>query len=375
MFENCNNRREYWGRELPPDKIESVSFEIYLFEKFYCCFNCPSPLINHKRLNSVFQEDCCIIVPMSKESMMAYASQKLHDGSMEAIERIAGTTPAKKVMRKVSGYLIEKGESLFEYNGLQESIEATRPYLERGHKLVILSSHKSHGEIAPAVHIMEEFMRQNPDLLDEFVLPIAASMGGGQQGQIIKTLHDEALVPNMLPRHIRPVPVITDNDVRKRGMIRNPVANGLAIVKPLRREGTGFFIFIEGSVQGGRKNPDTGDIYGLQQPDSMLEQLLDYSKKRNFPMVFLMAGMTKTHTLFSADGKFFTPEWAQAMVTNKLNPDVTYASINMSGPIPSESLWPCEVSQVADNLMIGLSSYLPEGERGVFRNADYLLRT
>lgn len=306
---------------------------------------------------------------MSKEGFVGDVSQKLHDRSMDAVERIAGTTPAKKAMRKVSGYLIERGEGLFEYNGLAESIEATRPYLEKGYKLVILSSHKSHGEIAPAVHIMEEFMRKNPDLLDEFVLPIAASMGGGQQGQIIKTLHDEALVPNMLPRRIRPVSVVTDNDVKKRGMERNKVSNGLAIIKPLKREGTGFFIFIEGSVQGGRTNPETKDIYGLQEADSMLEQLLEYSQKRNFPLVFVMAGMSRTHKLFSADGKFFTPEWAQAMVANKFNPDATFATVNMGGPTTTDMLNLNNIPQAGENLMFSLASYLPEGERGVFRHS------
>jgi hypothetical protein len=299
------------------------------------------------------------------------ASQQFHDKSMQGIEYLAGTPQVKWLMKNSSSYLIEQGRQLFAYNGLDEAIGKTEPLLESGHKLVILSSHKSHGEIAPAIHIMERFMAESPEL-DEFVIPVAASMAGGQQGNIIKTLYEDALVPNTKKRNIKTLPVVTDNDVKKRGMKLSKFGNGRTIHRPLTRKGTGFFIFIEGSVQGGRTNPETGTIFGLQKPDSMLQQLLEYSKKSGVPLAFLTTGMVGTHKLFSAEGKFFTPEWIKAMAVNKFNRDATFADVNIGSPISTNQLNLEDIPQAAENLMMILSSYLPYEERGMYQGVEYL---
>lgn len=293
----------------------------------------------------------------------------------KALEKFAGTPAAKKLARVVSEPLINGSERLFEYYGLDESIEASRQYLEKGYKLVVLASHKSHGDLPPGAHIMQAFMDSYPELLTDFALPIAASMGGGEQGNVIKTLHDEALVPSMKKRNIDTFPVVTDNDVTKRHMKPNSVRNGFSIIRRLKRRGTGFFVFIEGNMEGGRKDEKTGGVKGLQKADSMLRQILEYSKEKNFPLVFVMAGISKSHKTFSPTYKFVTPDWALATAKNVINPNNKFAPVNVSRPVPIDSMNMENIPQVIDNLMINLSSCLPEDERGIWKGADYLLKT
>lgn len=315
---------------------------------------------------------------MSMERLQNFqekVSQGIHDKSMQTVEWAAGTSPAKRLIRETSHILIERGKRLFKYNNLQGSIEGAKPFLKDNGKLVIIAPHKSHGDIAPAVHIMEEFIEKSEGLIEEFSMPVAASMAGGQQGNIIKTLHDEGLAPNMNPRKIDAFPVVTDNDIKKRGLKQNKMTNGLAVVRRLGKDSNGFFIFIEGTVQGGRKNPETGAINGLQEPDSMLEQMIGYSRKVSQPLVFVMAGISNSHKLFSADGKFFTPEWVRAMALNAFDPKATFAEVNMSDPIVIE---PCDerpVPVIAFDLMADLAQTIPFEERGIWKNPDYLFRT
>lgn len=315
---------------------------------------------------------------MSKEGLAEFknhVSQTIQVKSMDVIETIAGKPWVKKTMRGVSPYVIERGMELFSYNGLEDTIEQTRPYLQSGHKLVILASHKSHGEIAPGIHIMEEFMRECPEFLDQMVFPVSKSMSGGEQGNIIKTLYEDVLVPNLRSRNIRPLSVTTDNDVKRRGYKRNKMANGLAVGRALKRDGTGFFVFIEGTVEGGRKNKQTGEINGLQEPDSMLQQLLEYSKASCAPLVFVTAGIANSHNLLSADGKFVTPLWGRAMIENELGFGNTYAQVNMGKPISTLNLNLDNIPQARDNLMISLASSIPHKERGMYKGVEYLLST
>ncbi len=300
-------------------------------------------------------------------SLVSSASQSVHDYGMQTVEWIAGTKPAKKIMRGVSRYVIEQGLDLFSYEGLDEAFEKVRPHLENKYKLVVLSSHKSHGEISPGIRIMGQFMDEFPGILNEFVFPVAASMAGGEQGNIIKTFYEDGLVPNLADKNIKALPVVTDNDVKRRGYKQNKMGNGLKVVRNLRKDGTGFFIFIEGTVDGGRKNPETGDINGLGYPDSMLYQLLEYSRDSNTPMVFVTLGMSNSHNLLSADGKFFTPLWVKGMTENAVGLDNTYADVVCGSVISSDNLNLANIPQAADNLMYSIASALPEHERGKYK--------
>lgn len=313
---------------------------------------------------------------MSLEKLGPQISQAVHDKSMQGIEWVAGTRPAKFSLRKTSDYLLEQGMDLYNYKGLEESISESRNYLLNGYHLVLLSSHKSHaGEMPAAAHIMGKFMDRNPDLLESFSFPYAASMESGQQGKLIKLLHDEAMIPTLTPRKINPFPVVTDNDVKKRGMQKRPMKDGMAIMKSLKNPKNGLFAFIEGSIEGGRRNPMIGEINGLQMYDSFLENILEISKRREIPMVFVMAGISRSHTLFSAEGKFVTPEWIKAMAEKKVRPHKTYAEASLSSPVPIDHLNLENIPQAAKNLMIILSSCLPFEERGKWKGHEYLLNS
>lgn len=187
---------------------------------------------------------------MSKEFRLP--TEGLQNFVTNYAERLAKKPTVKKIARKAGGWLMSTGSDFYEYNGAEESISELRPLLESGHKLVILSSHKSHGEIAPGAHVMEEFMEAFPEYIDEFIIPVAASMAGGQQGSIVKTLYEDALVPYVTPKRIKPILVVTDNDVNKRNLVK-PRTNGFGVVRALKNKRSALFAFIEGSIEGGKR--------------------------------------------------------------------------------------------------------------------------
>lgn len=98
-------------------------------------------------------------------------------------------------------------------------------------------------------------------------------------------------------------------------------------------------------------------------------------KRTGAPLAIVLAGISETHKLFSADGKFFTRKWAFAMANRMLNRDAKYASVHVSRPISTNTMNLDNLQLTADNLMIELSSFLPLEERGMYKDSDYLLKT
>jgi hypothetical protein len=146
----------------------------------------------------------------------------------------------------------------------QANLDTFSGHINSGLIPVIYANHQSFADEIVLSLVTREILKQTQlDKLRGFLLPVAASIGSGDQGQDILDLA-EIFEHTYRERGFREVPIVRKEDVKKYSMKRAPNIQASSNLTNAPNEGYGLAIFPEATMHGGRKDQD-GRIFGLQK--------------------------------------------------------------------------------------------------------------
>ncbi len=248
----------------------------------------------------------------------------------ELFGRLAG--PAAEYL--LSERLLPFYRQLYEGNIEQSTLDFLHAKHEKGYTTFVYANHTSHIDSIALSFVAEPICQRLQ--LSSLLAPGAVSMEGAQ-GKAIKEFFSKAatLLDN---HHIEYVPVARPKDREKYG-IEFDNKRQLNLMLHARTNNRGIAMTPEGTVTGGRLNPLTNSIYGLQEPDKETMRLISLIAKYN-KVVFLPVGIVGSQTIFSADGLFPTPELLRELFKyeSRMNNVHQLAQLNVGVPFTTDDL-------------------------------------
>lgn len=144
--------------------------------------------------------------------------------------------------------------------------KAYRAAKKRGDIIVALSNHQGHTDAftaALAINTLRAISNPEDPLSQKFAIIIASTIESGKQGRMIQRGFEVTRDNLFAPNNIGTIPYTRKKDMEKYEIPSN-IREYTAALNAAIAEGTDLFVFPEASVQGGRTNPKTGKIYGIQ---------------------------------------------------------------------------------------------------------------
>jgi hypothetical protein len=166
--------------------------------------------------------------------------------------------------------------------------------------IVVAQNHMRNSDIPIGIRIAADIVKAANEALPEdrrlkgFVEPYAYSLQNGTQGEM-STFYSDAL-PLLERLGLEAVPTPTDSDLKKGRVTQEEFEAGRT--KSSRRMAIAVlrdqkFIVLapEATVKGGNINPDTGDIFGMQEfvPGVLYESLRIAARKTGYATLFTVS--------------------------------------------------------------------------------------
>jgi hypothetical protein len=145
-------------------------------------------------------------------------------------------------------------------------------YFKRQNRVkVVYFRHLSHAD-AGALILTAKRLNKVGNFPINFVLPLAASLETGDQSDKLTDFYN-VIKPKLQKHRIEPIHVAREKD-REEYRLARSTAENLRLFREVKR-GAALMYFPEGTVEGGRRNPNTGEINGLSQvKDEFMPQML-----------------------------------------------------------------------------------------------------
>ncbi|MBP6913668.1 MAG: hypothetical protein KBC00_03595 [Candidatus Levybacteria bacterium] len=194
-------------------------------------------------------------------------------------------------------------ERLFEWEGVENIGKMHERRLE-GEKVLIIATHRSHADGAVTLAVIDEVRSEFEGKFNEVVYTVAGSMKTGEQGLSMKTLWDFGVEPFFNKSEVTPDFVVSDNDVFERKMKR-PLDNGAYTKKVMKDPGKLSVVHIEGSTKGGKINPKTGKLNGLQPMDKGFNSVLLTQIRNKISTIILPVAIEGTEHYFDPNTRSF----------------------------------------------------------------------
>lgn len=230
---------------------------------------------------------------------------------------------------------------------------------------ILYSNHQSWYDGLPVALIATKLMelsRQTQYNIDGFLLPIAASLEEGNQGQVLQRMY-QITFEYLKRRSVEMIPVVREKDRVVHGIDRSNIAFLKQLMKGVK-SGKGIATFPEGSVQGGRKNGD-GSVKGMQFfTENVLETMDSLLKKLGKKALFIPAGISRSYDVLDPDTKKPTVE-ALVALYHLRSPNIV--SINIGDPIKTDDIQGFTTEELNRYFGKKVASLLPFEERGVFK--------
>lgn len=277
----------------------------------------------------------------------------------------------KRIARAIMKPMFESGSNMIGYNNLEESQTKLDELLDQNSLLVIVFNHISHSDIIVGIKLAKEIGFRFSDRINNFYIPIAKSLVESKQGHIAQLFYSEGTLPLLTQQNIEPLPLVTENDQKKRLM--KPSFNDTKRLHNAAWEKKSAFLDLaEGSIEGGRYDI-SGNPKGTQKvTNSFLPYIFQKAHEAGKKVIVLPVGISGTNSMISAESLFLTWSSAGALLENwvfKRSPRL--ATVTVGRPYeysPNSSGIPLtrNSQQVNDGVMKNLVQLIPPAERGYY---------
>ncbi len=234
-----------------------------------------------------------------------------------AVDIAAGSKVAALLAKKIVPVLLERSTvELTEFFGMEHLAEL-KPYLEQGYNFRLMLPHESQADAGPMIVLADAVRVKYPDKIKKYLLPVAETMEGGQQGSPLEALYTNGVEQTLQRHEIYPDGIISDNDIKSRGMQKTSDTIGIRTALAFKRPTIGILMFPEAIMEGGRFKPGTVEMNGLQDPAESASEAIDFDLELNENIVYLVASIHGGYEVFSPQTKFFTARGIE-MITNPM---------------------------------------------------------
>lgn len=254
--------------------------------------------------------------------------------------------------------------------------EAIIEDVQQGYFPVIYLNHSSHYDGRPLAKSAERILKYiNSFLLEEkkyrgFALPIATSIGTGNQHSLIKGLFESNIAREIEQAGIVTVSYARDKDREQYGDPPN-LLEFMRKMKNLIKQGYAIAFFPEATVEGGRRNGKHG-IKGMQPfGKNAISTMARLALHEGHVPTFIPIGIWGTHNVFSPDNYMPTiptlirapiPFLAKGIVKVRIGVPIRWDDLEtMLGTSFNEG-------SVSNFLAGQLASLIPERARGVYKD-------
>lgn len=259
--------------------------------------------------------------------------------------------------------------------------EAIIEDIEQGYFPIIYLNHTSHYDGRPAAKAGQEILEIANSVLPPekryrgFAMPIATSIGTGNQHPLIKGLFESSIAREIAKAGIKTIPYTRDKDVEMYGLHSNDLSFFRTMIN-LVRGGYGIVVFPEATVEGGRTNGKNG-IKGMQPfEEKTIRAMAGIALNQGYIPTFIPVGVWGSHNVLSPDNYMPKPSTLIRAVVPPLRKGVVKARVSV--PIRWDDLKthleilraPFDNDSVNNYLGGKLASLVPEHARGVYRNAS-----
>lgn len=246
-----------------------------------------------------------------------------------------------------------------------ENIAQAAELIKNGYYPILISNHQSHADGIPHAFISRKIIVQSDRQLNGFYLPIAASIETGHQGHDLQKLiiDQKPLLANF---GLHMIPVTREKDIVEYSIPTNIESIKKIIKSPQDRFG---FVFLpEGNVQGGRINPETGQIYGISRPKNLgaLDLVIRGCHKDGKDFFFLPVGINGSYKIVSPDHNKNgnqIDEFKTEKIMNFIKVE-NKADIIIGSPIMSQEY--VKFIDKIDGLMLNVAKLLPVEAQGFY---------
>lgn len=281
-------------------------------------------------------------------------------------------TAIRGVTRKILTPVFESGTTMIDYGNLEESLNELDGLLDDRTLLTVATSHMSHSDILIGLKLVQEVREKFPTI-GNFYMPVSTSMVKGLQGLVIQLFYSEGTIPLLAQQNIRPIPVVTENDIKTRHLKPN-IAEARKINHAAKEEGSALLIFPEGSVEGGRYDV-FGHIKGLQHvTNQFLPYAFQKASEAGRRVVILPVGTTGTNRMLSAESLFLTWESFGAILSHRLlGREKILARAVIGHPFVLQGDLLKNPEDINDRVMYSIAALKPPEERGYYNSAFTVL--
>lgn len=294
--------------------------------------------------------------------------------------------PVRKIAHLITYPMFKAGTKMIRYENLDENMTALSRMVngtntEEGAEkkdilLAVVTSHTSHSDIVPGEEIVREIRSFCPQI-EQCYIPIAASLALGIQGPLAQLLYSEATLPFLDQQEIKPLPLVTENDQKKRGL-KPSMHESRRLRRAAIEPNSAFLDFAEGSVEGGRHDV-LGHEKGMQEvTNPFLPYVFQQAHKEGKTVIVLPVGISGTNRVLSAEYIFLTLRSTAALFETwafKRPPILAVATLGHPFIYPNEPGKDLTRNQkeVNDTIMEAVASLKPLRERGFYdpRTRDY----
>lgn len=278
-------------------------------------------------------------------------------------------TPIRRVANFIMLRMFKTGRKMVKYENLDESLDTLSSMVEKNSLVATITSHTSHSDIVVGKEVVEKVRLKCP-WINNFYIPVAASLVRGLQGPLAQLLYSEATLPSLAQQNVNPLSLVTENDQKKRHMKidRNEL-------RQLRRaaieEDSAFLVFAEGSVEGGRHDL-LGHERGMQEvTNPLLSHVFQQAQEQGRNVIVFPVGITGTNRMISAENILPTPRSILALLQDwVLKRPAILARATLGHPFeypnePGKNLARCQ-KEVNDTVMEYVALLKPLHERGFY---------
>lgn len=228
--------------------------------------------------------------------------KRIVDGSVHTFLR---SDTGHKVVRGFIGKAFEHGpQRLFDWEGL-ENVALLKDHIAEGRKVLLIANHTSHADAVPVTKLLTDVRDLFEGKSKGIVYTMAGSMKGGQQGVVVQTVFEHGVEPYFGKVGVTPDYVVSENDRTERQMGR-PEDNGKLTREAMLDASIVSGVHIEGKTKGGKVDPDTGKLFGLQEADRGFKGILLKQWDDGVPTVILPVMVEGGDFLFNPITKNFT---------------------------------------------------------------------
>ena len=263
--------------------------------------------------------------------------------------------------------------SVREEDHFRQGLENT---LRQGRRLVGIVNHQGLGDgiaLAVTTKYIVQVAWQMGFNIEGFIMPVAASLELGGQGVLSQILY-KAFTPNYERiGRVYSFPY-TREEESKYGLIRKKETYLREVRAMIKGAASGLHVavFVEGRVEGGRTNKETGRINGLVEVKKDIPiQFFELMANQGFSADFLPIGIDGSYRYFSADHRLPTGELLRGLLGREVDPVISRVGEVVSLEEVSDLYGKPgkdNAEQVTRFLMGRVAGLLPDEVRGVYRN-------